>query len=129
VDYELVNTSSKILITRFGVEFNLSLLAGRAPDRYYEIPDRLLADSQLASVGEEGSVQRLVLVDQWLGLKVCLDWSSPAILWRFPIETVSQSEKGLERIYQGSVVFPHWPLELSPSHPWRVQLIVAVEGL
>jgi hypothetical protein len=37
-------------------------------------------------------------------LDVCLSFSEPASLIRFPIETVSQSESGIERTYQGSVM-------------------------
>ncbi|MGZ3539374.1 MAG: alpha-amylase/4-alpha-glucanotransferase domain-containing protein, partial [Thermodesulfobacteriota bacterium] len=37
--------------TNFGVEFNINLLAGNAPDRYYDIPGHSLEDRKLASVG------------------------------------------------------------------------------
>jgi len=36
-------------------------------------------------------------------------------LWRFPIETVSQSEDGAELVYQGSVLAFAWPLCLDPE--------------
>jgi hypothetical protein len=32
-----------------------------------------------------------------------------APLWRFPIETVAKSERGLERTAQGTSVTPQWP--------------------
>jgi len=39
----------------------------------------------------------------------------PMTLWRFPIETVSVSEGGFERLYQGSVFLAHCPVDLSPG--------------
>jgi len=46
------------------------------------------------------------------------DWApEPAgsELWRFPIETVSQSEDGAELVHQGSVLALAWPLVLEPG--------------
>jgi len=40
-----------------------------------------------------------------------LDLNPPAELWRFAIETVAKSERGLERTKQGESVTPRWPLE------------------
>jgi len=31
--------------------------------------------------------------------------------WRFPIETVAKSERGLERTVQGESLTPRWPVE------------------
>ena len=50
----------------------------------------------------------LTLTDQWLDLAVELAWSQSASLWCFPIETVSQSDGGVEGVYQSSAVIPHW---------------------
>ncbi|HVN67504.1 MAG TPA: alpha-amylase/4-alpha-glucanotransferase domain-containing protein, partial [Candidatus Sulfotelmatobacter sp.] len=103
ITYELTNLGGTACSCRFGPEFNLSLLAGRAPDRYYEIPGVKLDDAALASRGEVSSVGALKIVDEWKGFVVLLEFDRPADLWRFPIETVSQSESGFERTYQGSV--------------------------
>jgi hypothetical protein len=88
----------------FGAEFCLSLLAGNDPSRYFEIPGAGLEDRSLASRGQSEGVKELRMVDEWLKLDVCLSFSEPASLIRFPIETVSQSESGIERTYQGSVM-------------------------
>ena len=62
------------------------------------------------------------LRDEYLGLDISLILDNPATLWRFPIETVSQSEGGFERIYQSSVVFPNWKLELKAGESWEVKI-------
>lgn len=50
-----------------------------------------------------------------------------ATLWRFPIETVSQSESGFERIYQASSLLLHWALRLQPGQDWPVRLLVGFD--
>jgi alpha-amylase len=44
-----------------------------------------------------------------------------------PIETVSESEEGFERIYQGSQILAVWPLELNPGATWTAQLTLGVD--
>ena len=40
---------------------------------------------------------------------------SPPTLWWAPVETVSNSEGGFERVYQGSGLLVSWPLALPPA--------------
>jgi 4-alpha-glucanotransferase len=126
VSYEVTNLSAEELNTAFGVEFNFSLLAGNAHDRYYEIPGHTLEKRNLASVGETNNVSRVHLVDEWLKLKLTLLFSEPAMLWRAPVETVSQSEAGFERVYQSSLVMPVWHISLRPGRSWTQTMRVDI---
>jgi len=47
--------------------------------------------------------------------------------WVTPIESVSESEDGFERIYQGSQIMAIWPVELAPGSPWNGRLALKVE--
>jgi alpha-amylase len=127
VRYEIANGDREELNTTFGSEFNFSLLAGNAPDRFYEIPGHILDQRNLASIGETGNVGRVSLVDEWLKLKATLEFSQPAILWRAPVETVSQSEAGFERVYQSSMVMPLWSISLAPGKAWKAEIRVRIE--
>lgn len=127
VRYEIENLSAEELNTSFGSEFNFSLLAGNAPDRYYDVPGHVLDKRNLASIGETNNVERVSLVDEWLKLKLTLAFSLSASLWRAPVETVSQSESGFERVYQSSMVMPIWRLSLPPGKSWEVEIRVKVE--
>jgi len=49
-------------------------------------------------------------VDEWLGLQARLSWSAGAELAWGPVETVSVSEAGFERIYQGLALLLTWPI-------------------
>jgi alpha-amylase len=127
VRYEIANGDREELNTTFGSEFNFSLLAGNAPDRYYEIPGHVLDKRNLASIGETNNVSLVSLVDEWLKLKATLEFSQPAILWRAPVETVSQSEAGFERVYQSSMVMPLWRISLGPGKAWKAEIRVRIE--
>jgi 4-alpha-glucanotransferase len=61
-------------------------------------------------------------IDQWLDLRVGLTWSQAASLWCFPIETVSQSEGGIEGVYQSSAIIPHWHVTADERGRWDVRL-------
>ncbi|MGA2317744.1 MAG: alpha-amylase/4-alpha-glucanotransferase domain-containing protein [Thermodesulfobacteriota bacterium] len=50
-------------------------------------------------------------------------------LWRFPIETVSLSESGFERIFQGSCLLFYWPLDLEPEKRFEVGIELAIGSL
>ncbi len=127
VQYRLTNQSNEELSTSFGSEFNFSLLAGNAHDRYYDIPGHTLEKSNLASFGETNNVHRVSLVDEWLKLRLTLAFSHPANLWRAPVETVSQSESGFERVFQSSMVMPLWRISLLPGKSWETEIRMKIE--
>jgi len=115
IHYEIQNQGNVTAKLNFGIEWNFGLLGGHSPDRYYEIPGIKLAENYLASTGEIPEVGTLWIKDHWLKLAVKLTFSPQATLWRFPIETVSLSEGGFERVYQNSTVLPHWQFILKPG--------------
>jgi alpha-amylase len=115
--------------TNFGIELNINLLAGDAPDRYYEVPGHRLEDRKLASMGALNDITEVHLVDKWNKMKVVLKTDRRCNLWRFPIETVSLSESGFERIFQGSCLLFYWPLDLEPEKRFEVGIELAISSL
>jgi 4-alpha-glucanotransferase len=113
--YVITNGGEPVDI-RFGVEFNVGLQAGDAADRYYRIDGKAPEDPRLRSTGESQEVSRVTLTDEWLGVETEIEFGAPATVWRFPVETVSLSEAGFERIYQSSVIIPVWELRLEKEH-------------
>jgi alpha-amylase len=96
----------------WAVELNLTLLAGADPKRYYRFPGKIVDDAQLRSTGVLDEVTEAHLVDEWQGIEVRLEFKPAARLWRFPVETVSQSEEGIESNFQGSCLAVLWPLAI-----------------
>jgi 4-alpha-glucanotransferase len=115
--------------TNFGIELNINLLAGDAPGRYYKIPGQPLEDRRLASIGEINGITEVQLIDEWNRMKVVLKTDKSCNLWRFPIETISLSESGFERIFQGSCLLLYWPLDLEPGKRFGVSIELAIDSL
>ncbi len=112
------------LKARFAVESVFSMLAGNAPDRYFRFPDRDVAERHLASSGEEPDVASVSIVDEWLDLSVNLEMEPAPHFWRFPVETVSNSDSGFERVYQGSAVAAVWDLDLDEGGTAGLRIVI-----
>lgn len=105
----------------FAVELNLAAMAGHADDRYYlDEHGRRLGPLDATLDLEHASA--IALVDEWLDLRVGLEWSETAALWCHPIATASQSEGGFEAIYQQSTVVPRWIIRADASRRWSVRI-------
>ena len=90
-----------------GLELVLNLLAPDAHDRYFLAND---VHRPLEFRGEIGSA-RLTVVDEWQRVKITLETRPQACWWIVPIETISQSELGFERVYQGSAILAVWKID------------------
>jgi alpha-amylase len=54
----------------------------------------------------------VTLVDEWAAVEARLRWNPAAELAWGPVETVSLSEGGFERIYQGTALLLVWPVDV-----------------
>ncbi|MBI3098452.1 MAG: DUF1926 domain-containing protein [Planctomycetes bacterium] len=119
--YTITNRDTRRFEATFGVEWNFNFLAPKDADRSWIGPngDPL---GMLGTTHSLAGVSRFGVRDDWQGIAMTCDWDVPADLWCHPVETVSQSEGGFERVYQGSAVVPHWRLALPPGASWRVKI-------
>lgn len=108
---------------RWAVQWNLALTGGDAPDRYY----RLAGRPSLNSRGLAANQVSVGLVDEWIALDITLAWDQPATLAWAPVETVSLSEAGFERIFQGTSLLLSWPVSLDPGRHWEERITLNVE--
>jgi alpha-amylase len=127
VEYRLKNRGRMPVPVWFGVEVNVGLQAGDAPDRFYYAEEAKIEDPRLRSMGELKEIRMIGLRDEWLKVDVRLESSVPATFWRFPLETISLSEAGFERIFQSSVLLPNWKFVLEDE--WNVQLAFHLRGI
>ena len=96
-----------------GVEWALMLLGGGGnPAAYYEVDDERSAHD---GAGEREAAALICSGNTYIGLEVATSFDPPATAWWTPIETVSNSEYGFERIYQGSALVRIWPMDLAPG--------------
>ncbi len=95
--YEIKNMSEKSLSINFGVEFNVAL-----------------KEPQFNTPGKIEAINRIELNDSWHNLNLGCEMSPKGAIWYFPIETISGSESGIERTYQGLSLLFIWRLDLKP---------------
>jgi alpha-amylase/alpha-mannosidase (GH57 family) len=130
-DYRISAAGAPIRFS-FASESSLTLLAGDAPDRYYRVPGRELTSDErkLASVGESPAVTPLELVNEWDKFLVRVAAPTAHALWRFPLETASQSEGGFEKTYQASVIVPVWrEVTIGDGKSFEARVTVEVQPL
>jgi alpha-amylase len=127
--YKLKNISSKELKFLFMTEWNLTLLAGDAADRNYFVKGRDLSTRRLNSVGMEENVIEAGMRDGWLKLEINLQSEKPAHFWRYPVETISQSEGGFEKVYQGSCLLFGWTVTLPPQGVFETPVTAQLKEL
>jgi alpha-amylase len=108
-----------------GIEAVVNFLAPSAPDRYFEMNGQRYP----LRWGAATPASELRIVDEWQGVRVTLAAPKAKDFWVAPIETVSESEDGFERIYQGSQIMAVWPVELAPGEEWKGQLAMKVAHL
>jgi alpha-amylase len=114
------NTGDRAVEARFGSEWALTMLGGGGnPQAWWDVGgeraghDGAGAAADIASLGQGNS---------WLGLEIETSVSPAADAWHAPIETVSNSEAGFERVYQGSALLLSWPVRLEPGESWSATI-------
>ncbi|MEW6213632.1 MAG: alpha-amylase/4-alpha-glucanotransferase domain-containing protein [Nitrospirota bacterium] len=79
------------------IEFNISLLG--SPYSSIIIGDRSLP---IRSKEAHKGVKEFYLKDEFLNLVIGYNFDEKMDLWHYPVETTSLSEKGVEKLYQGT---------------------------
>jgi alpha-amylase len=87
--YKVTNTGGAKTAVWFGTELALAF-SGR----------------EVCPPGEKTGVEKIEFRDPVYG-GVALAFSEPLDLWTFPLDTVSRSEEGAEKTYQGAVLLAH----------------------
>ncbi|HKO05646.1 MAG TPA: alpha-amylase/4-alpha-glucanotransferase domain-containing protein [Candidatus Acidoferrales bacterium] len=118
----LSNHTGEPLRLSAGLEMVFNLLAPSEPDRYFEWNGtrQPLRWAGTVPAGE------LRMVDEWQNVAMTLTAANAREYWVAPIETVTESEEGFERVYQGSQVLPVWPLDLPPGGLWTGRFTLRV---
>jgi hypothetical protein len=107
------------------LEVIINFLAPSAPDRYFERQGQRFP----LRWGSCVPAADLRVVDEWQGVAVNFDAPRARDFWIAPIETVSESEDGFERIYQGSQILAVWPIELAAGGEWTGTMSLQVSRL
>jgi hypothetical protein len=113
------NRGSTPFLARVGVEWAITMLGGGGnPHAYWGLAGlRTSHDATVAvgRLGASGDVDRIVQGNRWLGVEVETLVGPACDAWYAPIETISNSEAGFERVYQGSALLLSLPIRLEPG--------------
>ena len=110
--------------TAVGLESVINLLAPSEPDRFFETasgPRHLRFSGVLPA-------PLLRMEDGWQRVRITLHAPGAKEFWIAPIETVSESEEGFERVYQGSQILALWHPALVAGEPWFTRLVWRIEA-
>ncbi len=115
---DLENTGDRRIDARLGVEWTTTMLGGGGnPAAWWEIGgERTGHDGS----GQATAVERLAQGNDYIGIDIETTVSEPADAWWAPVETISNSEQGFERVYQGSGLLLSWPIALAAGSRWSV---------
>ncbi|HEY4228375.1 MAG TPA: alpha-amylase/4-alpha-glucanotransferase domain-containing protein, partial [Candidatus Limnocylindrales bacterium] len=108
------NRSDRTLEARIGVEWAFTLLGGGGNPQAWWALDGIRSAHD--GVGDASGITELGQGNDWLGVQLTTTVDPAADAWHAPIETISNSEAGLERVYQGSALLLSWPVRLEPGN-------------
>lgn len=115
IEVGLAHHGGPALDARVGVELSLTMLGGGGnPAAWWDIGgDRVAHDAS----GSASDISTIAQGNDYIGVSVA-STTTDADAWFAPIETVSNSEDGFERVYQGSGLLLSWPVHLAVGERW-----------
>ena len=124
-EIKLTLTGECKLPLALGLESVVNFLAPTEPDRFFETPN---GPQNLRFSGVlPGPLLRLE--DGWQKIRMTLHAPNSGEFWVAPIETVSESEGGFERVYQGSQILALWRLDPAARTTFTTRLLWRLEAL
>jgi hypothetical protein len=118
--FRLENHGAETASGWFCSEWNLNLLSGNGPDRYYE---GMGEASELSSSGVARGVRGFRVVDAWRNVAADAALGREGVVLRQPVETASLSEAGAEKIHQGVCLRVLFPVRLEPGKNERYLIV------
>lgn len=127
VDYTVTNQSADALKLRFGVETAYGFDGGDTPECYLALPNGDFTG--LGMQGASPNVSHYRVATKIRGFEVGIESGQTGDLWRFPLEPVTMSEAGYERIHQGTVLLHLFDLDLAAGASWTNTFRLKIEDL
>jgi hypothetical protein len=125
LEVAVANPGDEPVAFELAVEWNVNLLGGgHNPAAYYESEAGERTPHDVA--GEAAAASAIAFGNDYEGVRIVARPEPPARLTWYPVETVSNSEGGFERTYQGSALLFRWPVSLAPgeSRTFAVRFVV-----
>ncbi|HTK32598.1 MAG TPA: alpha-amylase/4-alpha-glucanotransferase domain-containing protein [Candidatus Saccharimonadaceae bacterium] len=121
---ELTLRSAAARHGRLDVDLALGLHVPDAPDRWVEVNGVRVTPAAFAAHATHDAVRSAAFRDAWAGRRLGVSVDREARLTRAPIHTVSLSERGAERVFQGLETRWSFDVALSPGVAWAVRFLL-----
>ena len=120
----VANRSKSKVEAILGLEWTIMMLGGGSNPAAWLVVggDQASHDSR----GTAAGVTRFAQGNDHIGVEVATSASDPADVWWAPVETISNSEGGFERVYQGAGLLFAWPISLAAGAQRTVTVTHAV---
>ena len=126
VETTVTNRGDQPFSAELTLEWGICLSGGGGnPAAWYETLSAngtVLARTAHDGEGDHPGLPRLACGNDHEGVRLEIAARPPARVTWFPIETVSNSEAGFERVYQGSALLFRWPITVAPGDTARAGL-------
>ncbi|MCL2102522.1 MAG: DUF1926 domain-containing protein, partial [Syntrophorhabdaceae bacterium] len=110
--FRLRNLGSSPVLGMFCSEWNMNMLSGEGVERRYE---GLGGPQNLSSSGVSFGVREFQVIDGWRNVAARATLGRDCAVLRAPVETVSLSEKGVEKIHQGICLKALFRVSIKPG--------------
>jgi 4-alpha-glucanotransferase len=105
---------------RLGIEYAITMLGGGGnPAAWWDVGGKRMAHNASAIAD---AITEIAQGNDWIGLSLETTIGPAASVWCAPIETISNSESGFERVYQGSALLVSWLIRLDPGEPFTANI-------
>ncbi|MBN2060551.1 MAG: DUF1926 domain-containing protein [Deltaproteobacteria bacterium] len=125
IDYCFECGGQESITSRFGSEFNLTLYSHMDGKRYllFKEKGKKIEGSE---TGEENDVKLFEFINGADGVNVSFSFSIPVTVWFYPLMTVSQSEGGFEKSYQGTSLLFILPFSIAPGQRLDFNVMIKI---
>ncbi len=122
-DISLTLSAPLVRPLALGLESVINFLAPAEPDRFFETP----SGPQNLRFSGALPAPLLRMEDGWQKVRVTMHAPGAQEFWVAPIETVSESEGGFERVYQGSQILALWRPDFLLHTSFSARLLWRIE--
>lgn len=124
VNYALTALNEDIHGIRMAVENNFNFQAGHADDRYFLFDGEKIKGGFLDSTIMHEKCYSVMMRDDWRDLVTAITVDKNDEIWQVPIFTISLSEGGFEKVYQGTSVVHIVNLGLTKGSPFEISFMM-----
>ncbi len=124
LEVRLEHVEGPAMEARIGIEWSTTMLGGGGnPAAWWEVGGERTGHDR---PGVAAGLSTIAQGNDHIGIALTTTTDVAADAWWAPIETVSNSEDGFERVYQGAGLLLSWPTRLGPGETWSRTIDQAV---